>query len=205
MGLENCKFPLKMPQGMPDTLLEGQWLTIEALGTLVEQSLKRIQMASVFSVMADECTDITVVKELSVFCRWEEDGTPVQCHVDIVPLKKADAESIYVALSSASETKIFRLAILMGWVLMVQPPSLVKDGVQARQETCSTCSVCPRHLLQLACGQAANSTTGIKHGADHSLEVSSLTTLLKRAESLKEILHVLNLPEMKVIQPPDTR
>ena len=41
-----------------------------------------------------------------------------ECFLDIVPLKKADAESIYVVnkslihLSSVSKTKIFRLAIL---------------------------------------------------------------------------------------------
>ena len=40
---------------------------IEALGTWVEESiLKRLQKKSVFSVMVDDCTDITVVEELSV-------------------------------------------------------------------------------------------------------------------------------------------
>ena len=60
--------------------------------------------------------------------------------------------------------------------------------------------------LQLACVQAANSTTGIKH------VYTTLTTLWKyfqcppkRAESLKEIQHVLDVPEMKVIKPSDTR
>ena len=54
--------------------------------------------------------------------------------------------------------------------------------------------------------QAANSTTGIKH------VYTTLTALWKyfhyspkRAESLKEIQHVLNLSEMKVIKPSDTR
>ena len=43
---------------------------IETLGTWVEESIKkRPQKASVFSVMADECTDIMAVEELSVFCR----------------------------------------------------------------------------------------------------------------------------------------
>ena len=60
--------------------------------------MKRLQKASVFSVLADECTDITAGEELSVFCRWEEDGTPVECFLDIVPLKKSDAESLYLAL-----------------------------------------------------------------------------------------------------------
>ena len=54
--------------------------------------------------------------------------------------------------------------------------------------------------------QAAYSTTGIKH------VYTTLTTLWKyfhyfpkRAESLKVVQHVLNLPEMKVIKPSDTR
>ena len=59
---------------------------IEALGTWVEESvLKRLQKASVFRVMADECTDIMAVEV--ILCR-EEDGTPVECILDIVPLKK---------------------------------------------------------------------------------------------------------------------
>ena len=39
----------------------------EALGTWVEESiLKRLQKASVFTVMADEYTDIAAMEELSV-------------------------------------------------------------------------------------------------------------------------------------------
>ena len=72
---------------------------IVAHGTWGKVSLlKRLQKASVFSVLADECTDITAVQELSVSCHWDEDSTPVECFFDIVPLKKADAESIYLAL-----------------------------------------------------------------------------------------------------------
>ena len=45
---------------------------IEALGTWVEESiLKRLQKASVFNVMEDECTDITAMEELSFFFHWE--------------------------------------------------------------------------------------------------------------------------------------
>ena len=84
-----------------------------------------------------------------------------------------------------------------------------KTGVQARLKKHAPHAVfvrCHCHLLQLACVQAANSTTGIKHG------YTTLTTLWKyfyysskRAEYLKEFQHVLNLPEMKVIKPSDTR
>ena len=41
--------------------------------------------------MADECTDITTIEELSVFCRWVEDGEPVEHFFKMLPLKKADA------------------------------------------------------------------------------------------------------------------
>ena len=105
---------------------------IEALGTWVKEVyfLKRLQKASVFSVMADECSVITAVEELSVFCHWEEDGTPVECFLDIVPLKKADAESKYLALVKRE-------------CVMVLPPFLVKDWCSSMtKETCSTCSIC---------------------------------------------------------------
>ena len=86
---------------------------IKALGTWVEESiLKRLQKASVFSVVADECSDITAVEELSVFCLWEEDGTPVECFGHCA-LKKADAESIYLALVKCIKDKSFQVGNLV--------------------------------------------------------------------------------------------
>ena len=56
---------------------------IEELGTWVEESvLKRLQKVSVFRVMADECTDIMTME---VILYREEDGTPVECILDIEP------------------------------------------------------------------------------------------------------------------------
>ena len=77
----------------------------------------------------------------------------VKCFLDIVPLKKADAEGIYLALVKCIKDKIFRLAILQEWVLMVLPPFLVKRlvGVQAMtKETCSPCSICPLSPLGIS-------------------------------------------------------
>ena len=58
----------------------------------------------------------------------------------------------------------------------------------------------------MACVQAANSTQGIKH------VYTTLTTLWKyfhyspkRAECLKEVQRVLDMPELKIIKPSDTR
>ena len=65
---------------------------------------------------------------------------------------------------------------------------------------------CHCHLLQLACIQAANQTPGIEHVY---ATVSSLWKYFhyspKRSQSLKEIQSVLNLPELKIIKPSDTR
>ena len=79
-------------------------------------------------------------------------------------------------------------------------------GVQARLKNHVALAVFVHcHLRQLACLQAANSKTGSKH------VYTTLTTLWrylhyspKRAESLKKIQHILNLPEMKIIKPSDT-
>ena len=76
--------------------------------------------------MADECTDITSVEELSVFYHWEEDGTHVECFLDIVPLKKADAESIYLALVKCIKDKNLQVGCIVGMILKVLPPFLVK-------------------------------------------------------------------------------
>ena len=163
---------------------------IEALGTSVKECiLKWPQNASNFSVMADECTDIMAVEELSVFCCWEEDGTPVKCFLDIVPLKKADAESIYLALVKCIRDKNLQVGNIVGLGF----DGAAKTGVQARLMKHAPHAVfvyC--HLLQLACVQVTNSTTGIKHVC------TMLTTLWKlfhyspqRAESLMETQHVL--------------
>ena len=61
-------------------------------------------------------------------------------------------------------------------------------------------------MLQLACVQGANATSGIKH------VYVTLTTLWKifhyspkQAESLKEVQRVLDLPELKIVKLSDTR
>ena len=42
---------------------------IEALGTWVEESLlKHLHQATFYNIMADKCTDVSTVEELSLFC-----------------------------------------------------------------------------------------------------------------------------------------
>lgn len=184
---------------------------IEALGQWVEESLlKRVHQAPFFSLMADECTDITTVEELSIFCRWVEDGIPVEHFIDIVPLKKADAQTIYSTLVECLKAKSIQLTKLVGMGFDGAATfSGKRNGVQSLLKKNSPHAIfvhCHCHLLQLACVQAANNTSGIKH------VYTTLMTLWKffhyspkRTETLKEIQRVLDQPEFKVIKPSDTR
>ena len=121
-------------------------------------------------------------------------------------MKKADAESIHSTCLKHKKIQLSQL-IDMGFD-GAATFSGKKSGVQTRLRMHSPHAVlvhCHCHLLQLACVQAANVTTGIKH------VYVTLTALWKvfhyspkRAQSLKEIQKVLDLPELKIIKPSDT-
>ena len=89
-------------------------------------------------------SDITAVGQLSVFCYWEEDGTPVECFLDIVSIKKADAESIYLALVKCIKDQNLQIGNIVG---MGFDGAAIFSGKRRcsskTKETCSTCSVCP--------------------------------------------------------------
>ena len=64
---------------------------LEAIGIWVDELLvNRLLDAQYFSLMADECIDIANIEELSIYCRWEENGSPVE---EILPLKKCPLAS----------------------------------------------------------------------------------------------------------------
>ena len=74
-------------------------------------SFEKIQKAQFYS---HECTDITTIEELSIFCRWVESGVPVEHFLGIVPLKKADAATIYSTLHHFLAYKEIQLSKLIG-------------------------------------------------------------------------------------------
>lgn len=175
-----------------------------------EFQLEQLHKAPFYSVMADECTDIATIEELSLFFRWAENGEPVEHFFDIIPLKKADAASIYTTLTDWFKQKGIQLSKLVGMGFDGAATfSGAKTGVQARLKKNSPRALyvhCHCHMLQLACVQAANHTPGIEH------VYKTLMTLWKffhyspkRAEHLKGVQQVLDLPELKVTKPSDTR
>ena len=99
--------------------------------------------------MADECTDTMAVEELSVFCYWEEDGASVKCILDIVSLKKADAESISLALAKCIKDKHLHVGNIvgMGFDGAATFPGKKTGWYSSKtKEACSTCSTCPLSL-----------------------------------------------------------
>ena len=88
---------------------------VKALGTWVEEALlKRLQQASYYSIMADECTEISTVEEMSVFCRWEEKGIPEEHFLEIIHLRQTNAESIYSALVECLKEKKLQISKIVG-------------------------------------------------------------------------------------------
>ena len=150
--------------------------------------MKRLQQASYYSIMEDECTDISTMEEMSVFCRWEEKGIPEEHFLEIIHLRQANTESIYSALVECLKEKKLQISKIVGMGF---------DGANTfsgkRTGVSHALFVhCHCHLLQLACVQAANCTAVIKH------VYVSLMALWKyfhyspkRAESLKAIQSVL--------------
>ena len=134
----------------------------------------------------------------------------MECFLEIIPLKKADAETIYSTLIECLKKKNLQVGRIVGLGFDGAATfSGRRTGVQAhiKKHTPHALFVhCHCHLLQLACVQSANKTPGIAH------VYRTLTTLWKhfhnspkRAECLKEVQSVLELPEMKVIKLSDTR
>ena len=78
---------------------------------LLEHGWKSLSKAD---IMTDECTDITAIEELTICCRWVENGVPEEHFIVIVALKKANAESFYSALVEYCREKNIQLGRLIG-------------------------------------------------------------------------------------------
>ena len=83
--------------------------------------------------MADECTDVTTIEELTICCRWVESVVPEEHFIEILALKKANAESIYFALVEYCREKNIQLGRLIGMGFDGAATfSDIKTGVQRR-------------------------------------------------------------------------
>ena len=64
--------------------------------------------------MADECTNVTTTEELTIYCYWVESGVAEEHFIEILLLKKANAESIYSVSVMYCREKNIQLGGLIG-------------------------------------------------------------------------------------------
>ena len=75
-----------------------------------------------FSLMANECMDITVVKEFSIYCHWIENEAPVEHFMEKLPLKK-HMVSLFIQYCERLGKNVINWK---GWVLIVRQSMLNK-------------------------------------------------------------------------------
>lgn len=138
-----------------------------------------------------------------------KDGKPVEHFLEVIHVTRTDAETITSAITTYLQEKQIDVRCMRGMGFDGAATfSGHRTGVQARLCMLSPFAIfihCRGHMLQLACIQAANQVSLIKR------VYSNLVTLWKlfyyspkKAESLKEIQAVLNMPQLKMLKPTDT-
>ena len=186
-------------------------MLLEALDTWLERKQSQsLRSSPYFSILADECQDISTHEELSICCRWIVDGYPEEHFLDILHIEDVDAASITQALTSFMEQRNLDYRRLVGQGYDGAATFCgCRNGVQRRIRTHSVNAVyihCACHRLQLASIQAAESVTSINNMFGMMTNMWKLFYYSpKKAEALKVVQSVLNLPELKVVKPSSTR
>ena len=125
---------------------------VNTLGTWVEESLlKRLHKAP---FLASLLMNVLLLEVLTICCLWLESGIPEENFIEILPLKKANAESIYSALVEYCRETNIQLGRLIGMGFDGAATfSGDKTGVQRRLKELSPHALfvhCHCHVLQLA-------------------------------------------------------
>ncbi|XP_064386984.1 zinc finger MYM-type protein 1-like [Halichondria panicea] len=184
---------------------------IEAIATWLRRKLlKSLRESPFFSILADECEDISTQEELSICCRWIVDGQAEEHFISVLHVLACDAETITEAIESfiASSDLQYRKLVGQGYD-GAAVFSGCRSGVQVRMRTHAAHAVhvhCACHRLQLASIQAAKTVPEIQKVFGMMGNIWKLFYYSpKKMQALKEVQAVLGLPELKVVKPSDTR
>ena len=90
-------------------------MLLESLDTWLDRKLfESLKASPYFSILADECQDISSQEELSICCRWIVNGYPEEHFLDILHVKAVDAAAITDALTSFMNQKNLDYRRLVG-------------------------------------------------------------------------------------------
>ena len=164
-----------------------------------------------FSILADECQDISYSGRAIHLSSWLANGKPAEHFLTVLHVRSTDAGTIAEALQSFLQQKLLDLRKLIGQGCDGPATFTGKiSGVHKRirspllMQSTSTVRSCQR--LQLASIQAAAS---VKEIGCVFYAMTSVRKLFyyspKKSEALKGIQDVPGFPELKIMKPSDTR
>ena len=90
-------------------------MLLEAIDTWLDRKLmESLRSSPYFSVLADECVDISTTEELSICCRWIVNGKPEEHFLTVLHISALDAANISDAICSFLESKNLDYRKLVG-------------------------------------------------------------------------------------------
>lgn len=79
---------------------------LAAISKWLDQKLvESLKSSPFFSLLADECEDVSTQEELSICCRWLVDGKPEEHFLSVLHIKALDAGTIAEALTTYMNSK----------------------------------------------------------------------------------------------------
>ena len=79
---------------------------IHAIAQWVERGLlQSLKQSPYYTLMGDECTDVSSMEELSLCFRWLKDGKPVEHFLEVLHVTRTDAETITSAITTYLQEK----------------------------------------------------------------------------------------------------
>ena len=88
---------------------------IEAIDTWIERRLmSSLKSSPFFSLLADECQDVSTPEELSICCRWVVDGHFEEHFMTILHIRSLDSETLARAITSYVESQGLNIKISKG-------------------------------------------------------------------------------------------
>ena len=186
---------------------------IVAISKYVEDPLlESLSNTNMFTLMADESTDIATIEEMSICGRWFTSAGNIEEHfLGLVPLDSCTAEHISAKLVEFMDRKGIQATKIRGQGYDgASTMSGKKSGVQLRMRaTCSPKALyihCRAHTLQLALVESSVSIPAVKSVIATMMTIwKTFHFSPKKAARLREIQAVLNHPTLKMIKPSDTR
>jgi hypothetical protein len=185
---------------------------VKALGeTILESTLQNIQLSPAFSLLIDETTDVSIKKQLIVYCKYLCNGEAKTSFLGILELQDGKAATITKAILDFCRlvnldvsTNLFALGSDGASVMLGRRGGVSKLLTDHAPYLIS--NHCIAHRLALACGQAANEVPYFKKFKailDQIYRFYQYSPV--RTAGLHAIQEVLQDPCLKLSQAKDVR